>query len=892
MKGAMLKVRSLLIAFTVLGLSLTACGGGEGVPGPGGVGDLEGQWISQGVNASGERARLTFLANDTFKIEAYKRTSTQLLTAALDSGKYQVKGQTITFNFDAADSVSSLLQFVTANHIMIDEKTYFRADPDGTMAGGAISGQIRIDDGSGAASASVGGMSAIQTAGFQALSTSADAPKPSQPAQPQVKVKTSYIRDHAVIVRRHKVTRKVERKLLRGTNQQVQAIKEAKNVTDRIQALSVMQGSLSERVDEELADCPPDHGCYLQTKFLNVMRAQAVAVPNDPSYDRQWGMRSVNAPGAWVIVDNVTPEEHSVAVIDSGKKFNSDFELPNLLFGSGWDFISDPDAAGDNDQRDDDPEDEGDDYFGAGQHSYHGTHVSGIIAATRDNNDGVVGVSKQGAAKIEHLRVIGADGDGTLPDIADAILYAAGEIDSAGNQTLNGTPRAKVINLSLGCVLIKDGESPPANAPHCNQAALDNGGITGAIQAALDDDIIVVAAAGNCPSYPSGCNLPFHPASQQGVIKVGGITSAGVFASLSHFGTDQFMVAPSGSLEPCNPNLAADTTQVFSAVYNGFACRAGTSQAAPFVTGAINLMLAVNKNLTPEQIKNILQTTAFDLGPTGKDDKYGHGLLNVGAAVEEAYALGGGNIDNLAGVPAAALLVSQTELNYKQVKNSNTVFLHKVGKGSLTGLTANSPDSWIKDLKLSATTAPATLTIEVDRAGLAAGQYDTKVTVDSSNGTEEIQVSISVPEQPSTPSGSDGGGDTGGTNDGTGSGSGTGGAPNTFEEWLQEVADAFGPPGYKNITDIGEIIVLLIHVADNTVYAGIRTDFTANYQFEFGAVPDGEYYILAGQLNNAGQVCDITNTPNVPCTAYPSYDKPQILKVQGAIAITDAFFFL
>ncbi len=884
---------------------MTACGGGGGGSGSG---DLQGQWLSQNVNSSGEHTRITFLDDGSFKIEAYKRTSSQLLSSLLDQGTYNADGNSLKFNFDNSDSVTSILTLVSENHIMIDDATYYRTNPDGSLAGGVVAGQIRIDDGSGEQDTQSEEPSALKTqSAVQGLSVDQTDTKAktetagtTQAIAPVIATVPSYIyiKNSAVVNMRMKDgTRK--RVLISKPQALAAQVSGAKTLSDRFQALSVVRTDLKSRAEAAKAECKPEtcKGAYIESKDgnYNIMRAQSVAVPNDPSYDRQWGMRSVNAPGGWAILDNVSTSEVKVAIVDTGEAFNPD--LAAEIFESGYDFISDSDSAGDGGGRDSNPDDEGDDYYGEGQHSWHGTHIAGIIGAGRNNDEGVAGVNSGSESKVKilHLRALGANGEGTFSDIADAIKYAAGEINSSGTDTPGGARRAHVINLSLGCAVPGDTYSMPEDAPKCTMDALDAAGFTDAIQDALDKDVIVVAAAGNCPAYPSGCGAPFYPASYDGVIKVGGITSHGVFAdNLSHYGHNQTVAGPSGSIEPSDDDspYLGNETQIYNTGYNGYVTRAGTSQAAPFVAGAISAMLSINDNLTPAQVRTILEDKSLDLGATGYDDKYGNGLVDVGAALAEAYSLkGSGGIDTVAGIPDAELLVSQTDLNYGQIKNSKTLFLHKVGKGDLTGLTASKNESWIKSIDLSGTSAPASMKIEVDRDGLDPGSYDDTITVESSNGTEEVKVSISVPE-PSTTSSGDSSGDGTTTTDGDGTSSGDSGGGSDFEQWVRDLEAAFGGAAYSNTQDIGEIIVLLVNAADNSVFAGLRTDFESNYRFEFGGLDDGDYYILAGQLNNAGLICDIDNTPDVPCTAYPSYSEPQLLKIQGANTIDEAFLGL
>jgi hypothetical protein len=79
----------------------------------------------------------------------------------------------------------------------------------------------------------------------------------------------------------------------------------------------------------------------------------------------------------------------------------------------------------------------------------------------------------------------------------------------------------------------------------------------------------------------------------------------------------------------------------------------------------------------------------------------------------------------------------------------------------------------------------------------------------------------------------------------------------------------------------------LINAGTHTVESAILTNIDANYNFEFVALREGNYYILAGQVTDQGQICDIENAPQVPCTAYPNYETPELLVIEGDRVISD-----
>jgi subtilisin family serine protease len=167
-----------------------------------------------------------------------------------------------------------------------------------------------------------------------------------------------------------------------------------------------------------------------------------------------------------------------------------------------------------------------------------------------------------------------------------------------------------------------------------------------------------IAAPGCCPS-------PWrHPQQVQagvsGVVGCGAVDQANVIAPYSSVGPfawedirvhwpeyphtmrPEFQDYPwwgglPGLLKPdvIAPGPNTRTTSVGS----GYMTFSGTSAATPHVAGAMALIAQANPNLTPEQMSMILETTAFDLGPAGKDNVYGAGRLDCYAAVQAALAL-------------------------------------------------------------------------------------------------------------------------------------------------------------------------------------------------------------------------------------------------------------
>jgi len=161
-----------------------------------------------------------------------------------------------------------------------------------------------------------------------------------------------------------------------------------------------------------------------------VRRATAKLVPNDAKYNQQWALSDavggINAPAGWDL--GIGSAATVVAVIDTG--ITQHPELTGRVL-PGFDFISDPASANDGNGRDNDGSDPGDgtsdgecgDGVPGESSSWHGTFVSGIIAANTNNGAGIAGLNWN--AKIVPVRVLGKCG-GTFEDITAGVLWAVG----------------------------------------------------------------------------------------------------------------------------------------------------------------------------------------------------------------------------------------------------------------------------------------------------------------------------------------------------------------------------------------------------------------------------------------------------------------------------------
>ena len=241
----------------------------------------------------------------------------------------------------------------------------------------------------------------------------------------------------------------------------------------------------------------------------------------------------------------------------------------------------------------------------------HGMACAGIIAAT-DNNIGIKGIANK--VKILPINVVQNYDDAKTSGYASAREYA---------DAINwASYRSDIMNCSWS-------------------ARISNEFVYSAINDALNNGregrgCVVVASSGN--NYKNGENMVGFPANMNNVISVGAIDSTGSIQEYSQRGNDMDLVAPSGFTNKRGNVATLDRMGALGENPNGnyVSTFGGTSAACPQVVGVAALMLSVNPDLTAQQVRNILQQTARDLGPTGFDTTYGYGLVNAEAAVKAA----------------------------------------------------------------------------------------------------------------------------------------------------------------------------------------------------------------------------------------------------------------
>jgi len=220
----------------------------------------------------------------------------------------------------------------------------------------------------------------------------------------------------------------------------------------------------------------------------------------------------------------------------------------------------------------------------------HGTHVAGIVAATVGGGE-VVGVAP--GVHVLPVRVLDAAGNGLLEDVVEGVRWAVAQ-------------GADVVNLSLGE----------------DATAVVGPSFAEALRAAWDAGTVPVVAAGNELFADAGF-------SDEPVLVVAATTrDDGVPPYSSGVGSARWGIAAPGGVPP-EQEPEGGILSTFGG--GGYAWIAGTSQAAPQVSGAVAALLGLG--LTPQEAVDRLLATAVDVGDPGPDPVFGAGRLDLAAAV-------------------------------------------------------------------------------------------------------------------------------------------------------------------------------------------------------------------------------------------------------------------
>ncbi|MDR6093273.1 subtilase-type serine protease [Stenotrophomonas sp. SORGH_AS321] len=293
------------------------------------------------------------------------------------------------------------------------------------------------------------------------------------------------------------------------------------------------------------------------------------------------------------------------------------------------------------------------------EYNAHGTHVAGTIVANRDGH-GMHGVSFASDLVVGKL-------------LADSLIYVDMHAGQARVRVAPSVPRgdhldqmyaqfalqgARAVNQSWGSAFPEPSTEEGMDA---FLASEDNRALIDALAAgSRDTGVLQVWAAGN----QQGQELPPEESPVAGLhasvprvrpelepywLSVVNINADNVLqASMRCGNTAQWCIAAPGTdiastvLDAHSPleyaihatgdgglQIALERLPLY-----GYAAASGTSMAAPHVTGALGLLFERFPYLDNAQVRDVLLTTATDLGAEGVDDVYGWGLVNLEKAIE------------------------------------------------------------------------------------------------------------------------------------------------------------------------------------------------------------------------------------------------------------------
>lgn len=219
--------------------------------------------------------------------------------------------------------------------------------------------------------------------------------------------------------------------------------------------------------------------------------------------------------------------------------------------------------------------------------SGHGTHAAGIIAAAANNGVGIAGMCWR--CKVMPIKVLTNTGVGADSEVARGVIYA---VD-------NG---ARVINISFG-------------GPRASET------LARAIEYAWSKGALIVAAAGNTGDRG---NEVTYPAAYPHVLAVAATDQTDTVPAFSQHGPYVAVAAP---------GVEVPSTFWPGAGYGPYARGTGTSAAAPHVAALAALVWSVAPDLSNDRVRQIIESTAVDVGPRGRDDLSGAGRINAAAAL-------------------------------------------------------------------------------------------------------------------------------------------------------------------------------------------------------------------------------------------------------------------
>jgi uncharacterized repeat protein (TIGR02543 family) len=329
-------------------------------------------------------------------------------------------------------------------------------------------------------------------------------------------------------------------------------------------------------------------------------------ITNDQYFTDQYALTFTGISEAWSITEG-SPDV-VVAVIDTGVDIYHP-ELVSSIASTGYNS-----------------------YFGQEGLEYviddrgHGTQVTGIIAADKNNGIGIAGAAPEVTILPIKANIILYDSSGKATptssfrdsSIIDGILYAIEQ-------------EADIINISIG---------------NTSSNAL----VQQAINQAEEAGVLVVASSGN-----SGKQQYVYPASYNYSLSVGSVSDTMLKSFFTTFNDKLDIMAP-------GHNIVTTT--------NGghYTVSSGTSFAAPYAAAMAAMLKSVYPDMTPADIRNKLRDTAIDAGATGFDVEYGYGIVNIYQALASDMAtvsfntMGGTTISTMKIIPDSPIQLPEDPL--------------------------------------------------------------------------------------------------------------------------------------------------------------------------------------------------------------------------------------
>ena len=359
-------------------------------------------------------------------------------------------------------------------------------------------------------------------------------------------------------------------------------------------------------------------------------------------FDNQYGLAKINASAAHD--RGYTGSGVKVAVLDGG--FDTSHTDLDANFITGYD------------EEDDDNTPNADSHTVA--MGGHGTHVSGIIAAEK-NDSGIYGVAYE--ASVMPIKIF-SDAGSSMSEISNSVAYA---VDN-GAIALNNSWGTSTWTSRAICTTGGSSYYCYGNIPGTSSAGFNSSAERTEWDDVATNNAVAVFAAGNTGNNSKTGQMDFYSNTSTSSAYIASfspqvVKNAGLIDYIDRSSYEaRFGLVDSDVSENWLNVVAVDSNNIIASYSNGcgdtkayciaapgtdiystlptaldsdgFGKMTGTSMAAPHVSGAVAVLKHQYPNLTGAQIVDLLLDNATDLGDSGTDDTYGVGLLNLNAATE------------------------------------------------------------------------------------------------------------------------------------------------------------------------------------------------------------------------------------------------------------------